>query len=147
MYDKVQLGRMREQRRRLVAPTCAELLDEEGAIAYCLKRGLSRTASERVIRLVVGTVGTIDWRDHRRVPKADRVPRSLENQHLSTPPRYWDISDPVPPPMLEEIQVRRKRPIGQRPDGVPSCNAIDSKPTILHQSDGLDTTTPAVCSC
>lgn len=76
--------------RKLKLPTRKELNDEEGAKHYCSKMRLSQTATHRVIDIVTGKCADIDFRDHRTIPKNERVPRSLEC--CETPPRYWDIS-------------------------------------------------------
>jgi len=37
-----------------------------------------------------------DYRDLRTIPRENRVPRSLE-ERPTTPPGYWDITDPINP--------------------------------------------------
>jgi hypothetical protein len=79
------------RRCKLLAPKRSELLDRKGAIAYCSKRMLSDTATERIISLVLGEKNDVDYRDQRRLATKDRVPRSLE-EGPATPPGYWNIS-------------------------------------------------------
>ena len=76
--------------RYLKSPTRKELKDRDGAVRYCSMMRLSHVATKRVIDLVTRSVSDIDFRDHRSIPKEDRVPRSLE--YDETPPRYWDIA-------------------------------------------------------
>ena len=84
-------GARYEVKRRRTCPTRAELGSIEKAIAYGQSRGLSAVATNRIISLVTNVIDDIDWRDHRRLPSSERVPRSLEN--TGTPERYWDVSD------------------------------------------------------
>ena len=91
MAEKHRGRRRAEVKRRLFAPTMSELREGGAAEIYCKERGLSADASKRVIALVRG-LPTIqrDWRDHRSIPKKERVPRSLEWTD-STPPRFWEV--------------------------------------------------------
>jgi hypothetical protein len=86
----------RIQHRKKTRPTLGELRDVTGVLTYGRKRGLSSAAIERIVAMVQGTSWCIDWRDHRRVPRRDRVPRSLEDDALRTPPRFWEITSPIP---------------------------------------------------
>jgi len=89
-------GRTRYERRRLRrAPTRSELATVDDAVLYCRRRKLSARATTRVVNIVTGHDTRIDWRDHRTVAVADRVPRSLEAQ--ATPQRFWEVTDPVLP--------------------------------------------------
>jgi hypothetical protein len=83
------------RKRMLRNPTRTELRDGSGATEYCKIRGLSDVASRCVTALVLGAPILFDWRDQRQLPKRDRVPRSLYADRDTTPPRYWDVTDPV----------------------------------------------------
>ena len=86
---KLHSHRYLDEHRRRTAPTRLELVDRDGAIAYCRSRKLSKHATRRILRLVTSNVVDIDYRDQRSVPFRDRVPRSLE--YPLTPPHFWTI--------------------------------------------------------
>ena len=90
--EKLKRRVQAEKRRRNVAPTRAELKDEQGARAYSARHGLSRKATQRIVDLVTGARCDMDWSDQRGMHPQDRVPRSLEV--IDTPPRFWDVTDP-----------------------------------------------------
>jgi hypothetical protein len=86
-----KLENMRNSRRRAreLEPTRDQLKDEP--LKYCKRRGLSLKSTNRLLDLVCNGAFNIDYRDHRKLPKSERVPRSLEMP--PTPPGFWDISD------------------------------------------------------
>ena len=91
--EKLKRRVQAEKRRRDVAPTRAELKNEQGARAYSSRHGLSHKATQRLVNLVTGAICNMDWSDQRGMPPHDRVPRSLEA--IDTPPRFWDVTDPI----------------------------------------------------
>jgi len=99
-----KIRRMRKRKR--TSPTLSELRDSSGVYTYCTEYGLSKNVTTRILAMVQGRNWKLDWRDYRRVPSCDRVPRSLEDDALRTPPRYWDIDHF---PACKEITERETR--------------------------------------
>jgi hypothetical protein len=79
------------RKKRLLYPSRKELVDAEGVLRFCQGQELSPDATQRAVNLVTGVVNDVDWRDHRKLPMKERVPRSLEEWCPPTPPHYWDI--------------------------------------------------------
>ena len=94
MKDKNRRRIKYNEQLALRNPTRANLHDRVGALKYCNVRGLSDAATRRVIDLVIGVPTPYDWSDYRCLPMSDRVPRSLYMDGETTPPGYWDITDP-----------------------------------------------------
>ena len=67
---KLHSHRYLDEHRRRTAPTRLELVDRDGAIAYCRSRKLSKHATRRILRLVTSNVVDIDYRSWT-IPKDD----------------------------------------------------------------------------
>ena len=65
----------------------ALLMDHEQLIEFIASKTIS--AKKRILSLVMEDINEIDFRDHRKLSKHDRVPRSLEES--TTPLRYWNV--------------------------------------------------------
>lgn len=89
--QKKRLRRLHKKQLKQLHPTREDLKNGPGALQYCKERGLSETASRRVVQLVLGTVADVDHRDQRSLPRAERVPRSLEPEPMH-PAHFWDIN-------------------------------------------------------
>jgi hypothetical protein len=98
--DKCRNERIRRQQRRRQQPTILELRTH-GCSDFLTSHPLSPAAHRRLEALVNDTCIFRDTRDHRRVPKPDRLPRSLESHLSASPPNFWVLDIPALPPMLD----------------------------------------------
>lgn len=91
LKEKTISQHQRNLKRKSNFPTCQELETESKARIWCQNKNLSEDATLRVTDIINNTTHTTDWRDHRKLQKKDRFPRSLECHFNKTPPRYWQL--------------------------------------------------------
>ena len=89
-----QAGREQARKRQKFLQPHRSQFKSEGAVnEYCDVRKLSERVRVVMIKAVRHNRPVpLEMVDYRKVPKEDRVPRSM--QCPDTPPGYWDLRDP-----------------------------------------------------